>query len=233
MTQLPWLLVAVAREHLFFRPRCTILRTLRERPTPAWVVRLDGRDCVLVETGVGGASVVRTLAWLREQAPPSRALFAGFAGALHRELRVGDAIWSAAVVDPAGTRHLSTWVGDGRWRSGVLSTSDRLVSTPAEKLKLADAHQAVAVDMESSYFAAWCAEQKVPWACVRVISDDADTHVSQDVFALLEDGRVVVRRLVMSLLRRPMLARDLWHLSRATNVAARTIAEVFAACLVT
>ena len=113
----------------------------------------------------------------------------------------------------------------------MLATSDCLVCAPADKMCLADAHGASAVDMESSYFAAWCADRSIPWTCVRVISDNAATHVSKEVFELLEDGRVVVRRLVTSLLRRPMLARELWRLGRATDRAARTIAEVLTAYL--
>ena len=223
---IPWLLVAVAREHLYFRPK--ILQTLRTRPTGAWHARLAGRDFILAETGVGGDAVRATLDWLRERTSCQRALFAGFAGALRTDLNVGDAIGADCVVSPSGERYSAMLPATFCTRRGTLVTSDRLVGSPDEKRHLAEQHDALAVDMESSYFAAWCVQRDVPWNCVRVISDRVGARVSKAAFDLIEDGRVPLGRLATTLLRHPLLIRELWELGRATRAAARTIAAVFA-----
>ena len=232
---LPWLLVAVEREHLFFRRRCEILETLRRDPINAWRCRVGQRDFILAETGVGGDSVRRTLDWLRTVAPPASAIFAGFCGALVDDLRVGDAVWADAVVDGAG----QTWVNDFRgfeaqgrsslgFRRGRIITSDHLVDTGEAKRDLAAKSGAIVVEMESSYFAEWCRVHEVPWGCLRVVSDDARTNVSKDVFDLLEGGRVSPWRLMRGIVRRPSLIGDLLHLRKATNHAASVIDAAFA-----
>ena len=237
---LPWLLVAVEREHLFFRRRCRIVETLRRDPTHAWRCRLGEHDFILAETGVGGESVRLTLDWLWTVAPPTSAIFAGFCGALVDDLRVGDTVWADAVVDAGG----GIWIPDlGRFeaqgrpslgfRKGRVVTSDHLVDTAEAKRDLAAKSGAAVVEMESSYFAEWCRSHHVPWNCLRVVSDDAKTNVAKDVFDLLEGGRVSPWRLIRGISRRPGLVRDLLHLRKATNHAARVIADAFCALLST
>jgi adenosylhomocysteine nucleosidase len=225
---LPWLLVAVAREHLVFRRRIQFVQTLRTRPTSVWRCRLAGRDFILAETGVGGAMVGQTLDWLLERGTPRHAVFAGFAGALVDDLRVGDSVRSTGVVDPAGGLHVSDLALSLPGREGRLMTSDHLVDSPEAKKALALKYDALAVDMESSHFATWCARRAVAWACVRVVSDDVRTPVARDVFELLEDGRVSAWGVTKALFRRPALVRELLHLGRATAKAAHTIADVLA-----
>jgi adenosylhomocysteine nucleosidase len=226
---LPWLLVAVAREHLLFRKRIRIEQTLRTRPTALWRCRLDQREFILGETGVGGTSVGTTLDWLRPRIAPVFAVFSGFAGALVPDLRVGDVVRATGVVDPAGTVSETGFSFDIPGRVGRLLTSDVLVALPAAKAELARRHDALAVDMESSYFAAWCQRQAVPWACVRVVSDDAHTPISKDVFELLEDGRVSAWRLMKAIVRRRAILGELRHLGRATHIASQQIAEILTA----
>jgi len=228
---LPWLLVAVAREHRDFRRRVRIEQTLRERPTSIWRCRLDQVEFILGETGVGGEMVGQTLDWLAEIEAPRFAFLAGFAGALADDLRVGDGVRAEAVVDPSGVRWPATLPNNSNYRAGALLTCDRLLATPDDKVRHAQAHGAHTVDMETSYVAAWCHRRNVPWGCVRVVSDDVRTPVSKDVFELLEDGRVSPWRLTKALVRRPLLVRELMHLQRATSVAAATIAAALVEAL--
>jgi nucleoside phosphorylase len=228
---LPWLLVAVPREHRDFRRRVRFEQTLRDRPTSIWRCRLGSSEFILGETGVGGLMVGQTLDWLAERELPRFVFLAGFAGALADDLSVGDGVQAVAVVDPSGVRWDATLPPNSSFRTGTLLTSDRLLTTPDEKFRHAQRHEAHTVDMETSYVAAWCARRNTPWGCVRVVSDDVRTPVSKDVFELLEDGRVSPWRLTKALLRRPMLTRELIHLGRATATAATTIARAFAEAL--
>ncbi|HEX3315640.1 MAG TPA: hypothetical protein VHR72_12145 [Gemmataceae bacterium] len=220
---LPWVLVAVARERLFLRPQ--ILRTLSPGIRLA---RLAGQDFLLAETGMGSERVRTTLDRLRHESTCSRAIFAGFAGGLRPDLDVGDLLWADEVVAADGCRYRSPDSASCPGRRGVLRSSDRLVSTPADKRRLAD-EGADAVDMESAAFAAWCAEHAVPWSCVRAVSDAANTTIPSDVFDLVSDRGLSLPRLIRGLVRRPALVGDLWSLGRATRRAARPLAAAIEA----
>jgi len=217
---LPWLMTALPREHGRFRP--LQVATLR---AGAWRCRCDDREFLLAETGMGGVQVRQTLEALAQSGLPSYVFLAGFAGALHRKLRVGAAVLADAVVGPDGVSHPATLALTLPYPRGTLLTSDRLIDSPADKRRLAETTGAVAVDMETSYVAEWCERRHVPWGCLRVVTDAAETPVSNDVFDLLENGRVSPWRLTRALIRRPSIVRELLELGRATNEAAKVIAE--------
>ena len=172
---------------------------------------------------MGAERVRTTLDRLRRESTCSRAIFAGFAGGLRPEFGVGSLLWAEEVVAPDGRRYRSSESAPCAGHRGVLRSSDRLVSTPALKRRLAD-EGADAVDMESAAFAAWCDEHAVPWSCVRAVSDAANTTVPSDVFDLVGDTGVSLTRLVRGLVRRPALVGDLWSLGGATRKAARPLA---------
>jgi adenosylhomocysteine nucleosidase len=132
---------------------------------------------------------------------PRLVVAAGFCGALVPELQVGDIVTQR------------------------LLTVDRLVSEPAEKRRLAEAHQAVAVDMESAAVAEVCAEYGVPCRVVRAVSDTVDTALSPDLVRLLSGGRVSAWQAVRALMRTPSLVGEFRRLARDTRLAARNLAD--------
>jgi nucleoside phosphorylase len=190
----PWVLVAVPRERHFIPPRPGVL---------------------IAETGMGRDRVRASLDQFAKHVNCSRAIFAGFAGGLRPDLGVGDLVWASEVVGADGRRYRSN---EPRG-NGVLISSDRPVCTPAEKRAV----DGDAVDMESAAFAEWCEERAIPWSCVRVISDDANTTLPAELFEIAENG-VSIGRLTRAILRRPGLLADLWSLGRATRTAARSLA---------
>lgn len=225
----PWVLTALPREQGPLRRRARSLAPLGPR---AWRCQLaTGPEFVLAETGVGGDATRRSLDALFALAKPTAALLCGFAGALADDLSVGDAVAATAVLDEAGHVWRSPLAPLPGLRTGTLVTSPTLIATVADKRALRVRTGADAVDMETSAFAEWCDAHAVPWSCVRAVSDDARTELSQATFDLLEDGRVRVGRLVWALLRRPSLIRELVTLGRHTARAADTLADVAEAWL--
>ncbi|HVS34021.1 MAG TPA: hypothetical protein VMS17_00465 [Gemmataceae bacterium] len=112
-----------------------------------------------------------------------------------------------------------------QWRRGRLLTVASLVGRPEEKGRLAERSGAVAVDMESAVVARMCHAAGVPFACLRVISDDVDTPLSKALLDLVGAGRVRVGRLAGAVLRRPGLIAELIRLASHTRTAARRLAE--------
>src|SRR5262249_16975135 len=152
---------------------------------PAWLTVLA------LETGVGAEKTEAALAWLLSQPilggvpyRPRVVLSAGFAGALREGLHVGDIVLATEVAGAAGDRGPTPWAGElppVDWRPplrrGRLVSSTFVVGTPAGKRCLGTRAGALAVDMESATAARLCSE-RVPFGCVRAISDNVHTGLS-------------------------------------------------------
>ncbi|HZV04061.1 MAG TPA: hypothetical protein VE999_03135 [Gemmataceae bacterium] len=194
---------------------------------------------LMLETGVGADAMEAALRWCLSgpccgDVPyrPRFVLSVGFSGALQPEQRVGDLVLASEVVDTEG----NTWptfcpeaLADRNLPAGRVLTMPELVGDPHEKQRLGKQYQAVAVDMESAVAARLCAQHQVPFACLRVISDDWETSLSSHLIDLLRQGRVSIPRLAAKVLRHPKLIGELWRLASQTRLAARLLAEPLAA----
>jgi adenosylhomocysteine nucleosidase len=132
---------------------------------------------------------------------PELVIAAGFCGALRPQLKVGDVLTSRIL------------------------TVDRLVSDPADKLRLAEEFDADAVDMESAAIAEVCAAKRVEFRSVRAVSDTADTALSPELVRLLSGGNVSIWKAMKALARRPALLSEFRRLARDTRLAARNLAD--------
>jgi nucleoside phosphorylase len=156
---------------------------------------------------------------------PTWIVSAGFSGALTSGLHVGDLIVADDVCDGDGVCWPATWpIAATPYHHGRLLTVPNIVGPPEEKRRLGLRSGAVAVDMETAVVANLCAKANVPFGCLRAISDDADTHLSESLLALLQGGRVRPTRLLTAVLRRPALIAELIRLGAHTRKAARRLA---------
>lgn len=107
-------------------------------------------------------------------------------------------------------------------RQGALIGVEEPVLLPKIKAAMHDATDAIAVDMESHIGAAYAAENKLPFAAVRVISDPAERALPPLAKrALKPDGRVDFAAIFSGLARAPS---DLSMLLRAGGDAGRAFA---------
>jgi adenosylhomocysteine nucleosidase len=199
---------------------------------PSWLTVL------VLETGMGMARAEAALQWLLgepmlENVPyrPQVVIAAGFAGALQAGLGIGDVVLATDVADSSGNRWPATWPGDlppGEWRPplhrGRVVSVAQLASRPEEKQQLGRQHGALAADMESAALARLCSQRRVPFGCVRSVSDDAHTGLSAQLLRLVAGSQVAPFRVLAALARRPGLAGELWRLARDSNKAARQLA---------
>lgn len=189
--------------------------------------RLVGRDgrAELVHCGVGSASAARALDALLPRRP-GLVLLAGFSGALAPDLGVGRLVVADAVKAPDGATypvtHPLTVPGA---IAGPIVATDQIVVTAAAKRDLRERTGALAVDMESATVARRCQEAGVPFACLRVVSDDAANDLPPELDGIFTDGRLRVGRLLAAAWRRPGLLRDLLRLRGATRLAAEALAQ--------
>jgi adenosylhomocysteine nucleosidase len=197
---------------------------------------------LIIETGVGQAKVAQALDWLltnpqRDGIPyrPQRLIFAGFAGALTEPLQVGDIVVADEVIDRHGRSFRTTWPGDAAdtsaWHRGKLLTVDELTATPEDRRRLAEEHQAIAVEMESAVFASRCTQAGIPFGCVRAISDEAATTLSPALMTMLSGGSVSPWRALLALGRRPWMLPELLRLARDTRKASEQLGNALESLL--
>jgi adenosylhomocysteine nucleosidase len=181
---------------------------------------------LVLETGVGRAAVTAALDWLLPTRPRF-VLYAGFAGALDPALAVGDVLLADTIVDETRQEWPATWPASAppSVRGGRLLTTAGLVATVDDKQRLGTQYGAIAVDMEAAFAAAVCADQEIPFGCIRAISDAADAPLSPALLSLLTGGRVSATRVFGAVIRKPTLVRELLRLGRDTRLAARRLAE--------
>jgi adenosylhomocysteine nucleosidase len=100
-----------------------------------------------------------------------------------------------------------------------------MLTTPEEKRDLGSRYSAAAVDMESAIVAELCSRERVPFGCLRAVSDDARTALSPRLASLLAGGRASPLRLLAHLVRSPRLAGELLRLARHTRRTADQLGE--------
>ncbi|MEZ5363441.1 MAG: hypothetical protein R2748_14130 [Bryobacterales bacterium] len=154
----------------------------------------------------------------------------GYVGALQPGWALGDIfVADRVLLLERGLEYACTWPvfdgGFGSVRRGALATVDRVASTVEEKRRLAKLG-ADAVDMEAFAVAELAAEHDLPFFCVKVVSDDAETEISFDFDrARRADGTVSGRAVVAQAGLSPSRWRELFALKRNAELASRNLAQ--------
>ncbi len=174
--------------------------------------KLEGRDVVLARSGVGKVFAAICAQTMILKYGVKAIINSGVAGTLTGELHIGDVAISTACVqhdmdtspvgDPVGLLSGinvvelpadTTLVGEldkvcadagVNHRLGVIATGDQFVATHERRDWIRDQFKAIAVEMEAGSIAHVCYVNKVPFASIRVISDEAsgDVHIDYMIF---------------------------------------------------
>jgi nucleoside phosphorylase len=132
---------------------------------------IHGRPIAVFHTGVGEKSCRARIENFLHQPPFKYLISAGFAGALDRELQVGNLLLSENFSSPEllGSPYLD--FADSALFVGMLATVPGVIDSKAERDRWALESGAVAVDMETEFIAAACAAHQLPILSLRVMSD--------------------------------------------------------------
>jgi len=173
-----------------------------ERAAVARAIRAQGAvDAPVERSGIGKHAIVSLVERVVTTRRPRLVILAGACGALRS---VDDVPPIARIIDEHGQAWTS---GFGMVSTGVtLIAVDRIVSTPADKRRLAESSGAAIVDMESHAFAAACERLGIAWAVVRGVSDTPDEMLPERVLRWISpDGRTRVARAALDMTLRPSL----------------------------
>jgi nucleoside phosphorylase len=167
--------------------------------------QIHGRPVAVLHTGVGEKSCRTHIENFLHQAQFKYLISAGFAGALDRELQVGNLLLSENFSSPEllGSPHLD-FADDGLF-VGKLATVPGVIDSKSERDRWAAESGAVAVDMETEFIAAACAAHRIPMLSLRVMSDTPSEPfpAPPEVLFDLEKQRTNFARLALYLVTHP------------------------------
>ncbi|MGD0191273.1 MAG: hypothetical protein ABSD74_11075 [Rhizomicrobium sp.] len=186
---------------------------------------LRGRDVL----GIAGGGVRALLEErLRSRANEAIAgiISIGIAGALSPSLRIGDCIIASEIVsegrrypaDALWTQRLSGAIAEAH--IGPTAGADTMLTEPDQKRALYRTTNALAVDMESHVAAQYASDHDIPFAALRVVSDEAAHALPPAALkAMKPDGGIDVPAVMGSLLRNPLQLPALIRTGRDSELA--------------
>jgi adenosylhomocysteine nucleosidase len=174
-------------------------------------------DVVLVCGGIGPEAARRAAEAVITLYSPAMVYSAGFAGALHPALKVGDVVQPRRVVNTGDGSTVSLDCGEG------VLVSFPSVASPEQKAKLRDSFSALAVDMEAAAVARAAQARGVGFAVIKAISDDTDF-----VFPAMEpfvdcQGQFLEMKFALFAAVRPWLWLRVARLARNSRRASRSL----------
>ncbi|MCP5412156.1 MAG: hypothetical protein H6924_08480 [Alphaproteobacteria bacterium] len=192
-------------------------------------------DVVAVAGGGDGAGLAKKLDALHGDI--KGVISIGLGGGLSPLLKVGDVVVGEAVSfdGPLG-QGSQVWDCDEAWRvrlmarlsshyqahahQGVIAASDVVLGDVEAKARLHTRTGALAVDMESHIAARFAAARGLPFAALRVISDDArHTLPPAALVAMQPDGGISIARVLWSLVKKPQQLPALIRTGRGSSKA--------------
>ncbi|HYJ04159.1 MAG TPA: hypothetical protein VEX43_03435 [Chthoniobacterales bacterium] len=188
--------------------------------------RLHGKSVAVIHTGVGRKACSERMDILLRRERFEYLISAGFAGALERELRIGNVLVSENYSSPELSRSPQLDLADEGIFLGKLLTVSGVIESNAERERLAAETGAAAVDMETEFIAEACADHHLPMLSLRAISDTpsepfpAPAHVLFD----LEKQQTDFARLAFYLMRNPGAISRLKAFQKRVGVARRALA---------
>lgn len=201
---------------------------------------MQGKEVIIAESGTGAAAAAAATADVIKFHEPAWVVSAGFAGGLAVGPQKGDFFMADQVLNLKGERldvglKLSSEAiaATKRLRVGRLLSVDKLITSPVEKKKLGDEHQALACDMESFAIAETCRQLKTRFLAVRVISDGVDDELPKEVSRLLKQTSLGAKlgAAAKALISRPQSAADMWKLQEDALKASDRLARFLVSML--
>ena len=251
---------ALPEEYRPFLGRTGGWRLARRRPFKAWGRRCGDKELLLVETGMGPQAVREAFSWTKARHGAALVVSAGFAGGLDPSLAVGDILLGvrftrtpSPMIDerrrdetsreplpslpfpaayvlknlPSTAIRLAEVHG---WKAAALASGDKASDKTALRSLWGD--KVHAADMESYFLAALACESRLPFLCLRAISDGLRDAIGFDVRDIADGrGRVSIRKVARMAGKDPRVLKSFHQCWKRSRKAARSLAVALEALL--
>lgn len=196
-------------------------------------MQCQGMNVVMAADGPGRRLALRAVTEACRLVTPDVVVSTGLCGALAPELKIGDILIADRVIDEHdGSEYPAESVRSERdSTTGAVVSADAVAVTVSDKRRLR-ASGAVAVEMEAAAVARYASEYKLPFFCIKAVSDESSEALPLDFNAVRDlDGRFSRPRIVAAALARPWTRiPGLIRLDRNTRLAAGTLGVFLADC---
>jgi adenosylhomocysteine nucleosidase len=193
--------------------------------------QLAEHEMLLVANGAGARRAAAAVDTALASFTPGAIVSTGFCGALAPELSVADIVAGTNVTD--GARSFTSLQPQSPLphHKGVIVSIDHVAQYAAEKRNLRE-RGGLAVEMEAGGVAARAEAHRIPFYCVRVVTDLAGEDMANDFNeALREDGHFATMVILKGTLRKPWVRLpELFRLRNRCARAARVLGEFIADC---
>jgi adenosylhomocysteine nucleosidase len=166
---------------------------------------VHGKTVAVIRTGVGEKTCRSRLETVLGREKFDYLISAGFAGALERELRVGNLLVAENLSSPELLQSPHLDIAGDEVFVGKLLTVAGMVDSSGERDRLAAETGAVAVDMETKFIAELCGKYATPLLSLRAISDTSlePFPAPPEILFDLEKQKTDYARLAIYLLTHP------------------------------
>lgn len=193
------------------------------------VGRLEGHEVVLARSGVGKVFAALCAQTMVLRYGVRALINSGVAGTLTEALHIGDVAVATAAVqhdmdtsavgDPHGLisginvielpadatlaaeLDAACSAADVNHRLGVVATGDQFVCSAERRALIGERFNALAVEMEAGAIAQVCYVNRIPFAAIRVISDEASGNVEIDYTTFVKSAAATSSDIVLRWLR--------------------------------
>jgi adenosylhomocysteine nucleosidase len=195
-------------------------------------VMVAGRAWVLAANGPGPRLATEVLETAAARVSAVAAVSTGFAGGLDPALARGTVVVAREVVDWESDERFPAAPPAAAGVSGLVVSGDRIVTTSREKAALRQRFHASCVDMEAAAVARWACQRRLPFHCIKVISDTAAESFAIDWNALRDaDGRMPLSRILSHAVAHPSTRiPELIQLARSSRRASVALGDFLASC---
>lgn len=192
---------------------------------------LGEHDLLLAANGAGPARAAAAVERAAAAFLPDAIISTGFCGALEDNLGVASVVVATEVMGANGRFNALAPATSRPHHRGVVSTIDHVAQSAAEKRNLRQTG-ASAVDMEAAAVAGCSAALRLPFFCIKVVTDLAGEDLANDLNAALRpDGHFDTIGVLGSILAHPFARLpELLRLWSRSARAARALGDFFADC---
>jgi len=193
----------------------------RRNGVDLWRWSFDEGEWVAACAGAGVDAAIRALAETEQFGPLDKVISTGWAGALSPEYLPGRAYDVSVVVDArTGERLLAAACPE----TCCLVTSAK-VADEREKRRLASTYKGALVDMEAAGVARVAAIRRIPFYCIKGVSDGFADKLPDFNRFISHSGRFQLARFVLFAVLRPWHWPALVRMGENSSKASRSIAE--------
>jgi len=217
---------------------------------PSYRFHLEGREIVLVQSGMGRERAAAATEALTAVQRPDMLISAGLGGGVRKGLATGDVVLAGRVMSLSGNRLADTTVIDNvhllrdltdslaapdfRVLDGSIITSSGILRKKDTARFLPQSLGNPVLDMETSAVAEAAVRRRIPFLALRAVSDSSDEEILFSIEEITDrEMNINIRRVLSAILRNPRILPQMIRLARNAKTAGNHLALVLERIILT